>query len=140
MTLPGAAPIYTRRRSAALIETPAGILLVEERTGVCSLPGGGVEANESVQAAAIRELQEETTLQAVATRFLFEHLGKIYVRKGRSIQNHHFIFLVEAIGTPQPNDDGIRQICFYRPGDRFKITDSTERILAMYFTWKQTQG
>lgn len=60
------------------------------------LPGGGIDAGESPEAAVARELQEETTLTATAIRYLFEHDGKY---------NRHHVFSVEVEGDVDISHD-----------------------------------
>lgn len=133
MNLPNLNQIHVRRRGTAIVETNAGILIVEENNGVHSLPGGGVHQGESTEAAAIRELQEETGLEALSAQFLFDHWGRLHSVEDRQRQNQHAVFLIEAIGTPQPND-GILAIRFYRPGDDVIIGQSAGQIIEKY--WK----
>ncbi|GET41249.1 NUDIX domain-containing protein [Microseira wollei] len=136
MNLPNANQIHLRRRGTAIVETKAGILIVEESNGVYSLPGGGVHQGELTEAAAIRELREETCLEAVSTQFLFDHWGRLHSVDDRQRQNQHAVFLIEAIGTPQPND-GIVSIRFYQPGDDVLLSQSARKIIEKYLTLKQ---
>ena len=53
------------------------------------LPGGGIDEGEPPEVAVARELEEETTLTAIAIRYLFTHDGKY---------NHHHVFSVEVDG------------------------------------------
>lgn len=127
--------IHIRHRATAIVETHAGILIVKEDNNFYNLPGGGVHQGESREAAAIRELKEETDLDAVSVQFLFEHFGRIYSWDDRLRQNHHAVFLIEAIGTPQPND-GILQIGFYQPGDDVIMGRSAGQIIEKYLALK----
>ena len=61
-----------RRRGTAIVDTLRGILVVSHDDRTFYLPGGGAEKGESQKTAAIRELKEETCLETVACRFLFE--------------------------------------------------------------------
>jgi 8-oxo-dGTP diphosphatase len=127
--------IHIRYRGTAIVETNAGILIVEESNGVYNLPGGGVHQGESNEAATIRELKEETGLDAVSVQFLFALFGKIHSVNNRQRQTHHAVFLIEAIGTPQPND-GILQIRFYQPGDDLTIGRTAGQIIEKYLALK----
>ncbi len=54
------------------IRSEEGLLLVEQSYGskYWSLPGGSVEANETIEQAAIREVKEETGLDVHLTRVI----------------------------------------------------------------------
>lgn len=106
-------PARSRRRPAAVVETSAGGLVVDrrgdtirviligkrDRAGrlVWSLPKGHVEDGETLQAAAEREVAEETGVQA---RVITE-LGTItywFVADGVRIRKTVHHFLLEPVG------------------------------------------
>lgn len=49
------------------------ILLVEENNGTWSLPGGWVDANQSIKSNTIKEVKEEAGLDVVATKLIAIH-------------------------------------------------------------------
>ena len=56
---------------AAVVLTEAGVLLQRrDDNGLWGLPGGGVEPGESVRAAVIREVREETGLEVEPVRLI----------------------------------------------------------------------
>lgn len=64
---------FKPRRATCIVECDDGILLAETSGGLLLLPGGQANRGESRLEAAIRELREETTLQAHAAIYLFDH-------------------------------------------------------------------
>ncbi len=130
-----------RQRGTAIVHTPEGIVLVMERNGILSLPGGGVEHGESPQEAACRELEEETGLKALTScaQYLFTHLGGPYQFKGQIYQNQHYVCLVKATGTIQI-DSEILGVCFYQPEDKLLVSKSTQQILNRYIQDRKSRG
>ncbi len=78
------------------------ILLIQRGTqpalGQWSLPGGLIELGESLEAAVVREVEEETGL-IVAPAGLIELLDRIY-REGERVRYHYVIadFLCRVVG------------------------------------------
>ena len=87
---------------AGAVAVDHGLLLLVKRgtdpgKGLWSLPGGRVEAGESVVAAVVREFREETGLEAVCGSFVgwVERMGV----------DHHFVvmdFLVTVLEAGEP--------------------------------------
>jgi 8-oxo-dGTP diphosphatase len=64
-----------RPRACGAILRGNTILMVRHRDGdreYWTLPGGGIEPGETAEQAAVREVREETGIEAIAVRFLFE--------------------------------------------------------------------
>ena len=78
-----------RDRSTCVVIRDGKLLLVADSKSIFMLPGGGVDPGESIKAAAVRELLEETGLIATRTEFL-------YVLD--TATNRHHIFAVETKG------------------------------------------
>lgn len=88
-----------------LIDRPQRpIVLIERRNQPFgwALPGGFVDYGESVETAARREAQEETSLPVT----LIEQF-QVYSDPGRDPRQHTIsvVFLAEATGEPQASDD-----------------------------------
>ncbi len=88
---------------AASVITDAGgrVLLVRHTYGERNweIPGGGLEADESAEAAAIREAHEETGVTCA-----IERLSGVYWEPAwGSAGGHHFVFRARlASGSPEP--------------------------------------
>ena len=69
--------VYKRRRGTAIVETNEGILVVSGKGNKFILPGGKASKNETRTQAAIRELKEETGLEAYYSKLIFRYVGKV---------------------------------------------------------------
>jgi 8-oxo-dGTP diphosphatase len=118
--------IGKRRRGTAIVETPDGILVVSRDNRTFYLPGGGAEKGESRREAAIRELREETGLEALDCRFLFEY---------PSFSNDHKVFLIEPEGVAEPESE-IRYIDYF-DGSNLKVSSVTWEIIELYHLKKK---
>lgn len=95
----------TRLAAYALIVSPAQEVLLTWFNGLggaspCwSLPGGGVEFDESVSAAVLREVHEETGYRVQVGHLLAEHHFTLRERpRGRPFRSQRFIFAATIVG------------------------------------------
>jgi 8-oxo-dGTP diphosphatase len=89
------------------------VLLVERKNPPAgwAIPGGFVDYGESAEAAAARELKEETGLVATSLRLL-----GVYSEPGRDPRFHTLsvVYIGEADGEPVAGDDAARAQWFAR--------------------------
>ena len=119
---------YKRRRGSAIVDSSRGILVVSYDKRIFYLPGGGAEKGESQKTAAIRELKEETSLETVACRFLFEY---------EALTNNHEVFLIETCGVAKPSNE-IKYIDYFT-GSNLRVSNVTWEILEIYHATKVTK-
>jgi 8-oxo-dGTP diphosphatase len=111
--------------AAVILEDQGGVLLVRHTYGRLNweVPGGASEPGESVVETALRELREETGLEAVA-----ESLAGIYWDSERDA--HHFVFRCRPLDDrePTPSSPEISE-CAFRGLDELPrpISDFTVR-------------
>jgi 8-oxo-dGTP diphosphatase len=86
-----------RDRAVGLVVKQNQLLVIKRRYHAqqyYSLPGGGIETGETPEQAAVREVEEETTIIAKPLRAVYHHH---YPGKG-----HHYYILCEYVsGQPQ---------------------------------------
>ena len=113
-----------------------GIVLVERKNPPLgwALPGGFVDYGETLEAAAVREAREETSLEV-------ELLGQLhtYSDPGRDPRLHTVstVFVARAGGVPKAGDDA-RSAVVADPDDRTRtLAFDHRRILDDYLaSWK----
>ncbi len=92
-------------RSAAIVIRGNQILLMERINHgrhYWIFPGGHVEANEIIEQAALRELNEETTVQAKIIKKLYSHY---YTDEDKFLSDQHFFLCQYLSGEPQLHKD-----------------------------------
>ena len=109
-----------RNRSLALVVRDEKILMVKTfrfNRYIFELPGGGIEAGESPEEAAIRELKEETGLEGVIHR----PLNTLHCKDGST----DYVFLVDVSEDQEPivgmdpetkpgQEQAIKDVCWKR--------------------------
>lgn len=88
-----------------------GIVLVERRNEPLgyALPGGFVEVGETVEKAVLREVKEETGLDAQIVKLL-----GVYSEPNRDPRFHvvSVVFVLDAYGEPKGGDDAKKAVVF----------------------------
>jgi len=88
-----------------------GIVLIERRYEPLgyALPGGFVEVGETVEEAVLREVKEETGLNAQIVKLL-----GVYSEPNRDPRFHvvSVVFVLDAYGEPKGGDDAKKAVVF----------------------------
>lgn len=116
-----------------IIELPDGIVLIDRKNEPhgWALPGGFVDYGESVEAAAVREAREETSLDVELVRQFH-----VYSDPGRDPRKHTLsvVFVARASGEPRAADDARGLGVFRRDNLPSPICFDHATILEDYFT------
>jgi 8-oxo-dGTP diphosphatase len=119
-----------------LIDRPARPIVLIERKNLpygWAIPGGFIDYGESVETAAIREAEEEVSLQVE----LIEQLH-VYSEPDRDPRQHTLaiVFIATATGTPQAADDAKNLGIFHLGEIPNNLCFDHERILRDYWRYR----
>jgi 8-oxo-dGTP pyrophosphatase MutT (NUDIX family) len=121
------------RRSGEAVE----ILMIQDRLGRWTIPKGHVEAGETIEQTAVREVTEETGLQDLQLGDKLDKLNFFYRREGKLIFMTTYVFVMEATGQTDalvPGDsEGIADAKWFDAGEALQLVEyrDTERLFRM---------
>lgn len=119
-----------------IIETSRGIVLIERKNPPYgwAIPGGFVDYGESLDAAAIREAKEETSLDVQ----LVEQFHT-YSDPSRDPRHHTLstVFIAKADGVLKAADDAVNAGVFTREALPSPLAFDHEKILNDYFRYME---
>lgn len=119
-----------------IIELGGGIVLIERKNEPFgwAIPGGFVDYGESLESAAVREAQEETSLKV-----RLKCQMHAYSDPSRDPRRHTLsvVFVAEAQGSPEARDDAKSVGVFTEKTLPSPIAFDHGRILSDYFRWKK---
>lgn len=114
-----------------IIELESGIVLIERRNEPLgwALPGGFVDYGESLEAAAVREAREETSLEISNLRLL-----GCYSDPARDARMHTIstVYIATGRGIPCAADDALNLAIFRQDSLPERLCFDHARILADY--------
>lgn len=114
-----------------------GIVLIERKNPPhgWALPGGFVDYGESLEAAALREAKEETSLDVQLMEQFYT-----YSDPSRDPRHHTIstVFIAKASGEPRGADDAKRAQLVTERDLPSSIVFDHARILRDYFNYKKT--
>ena len=119
-----------------IIELGGGVVLIERKNEPFgwALPGGFVDYGESLEDAAVREAQEETSLNV-----RLKCQMHAYSDPSRDPRRHTLsvVFVAEASGVPEARDDAKGVGVFTEKTLPSPLAFDHGRILSDYFRWKK---
>jgi ADP-ribose pyrophosphatase YjhB (NUDIX family) len=119
-----------------IIEIDNRIILIQRRNPPLgwALPGGFVDYGESVEAAAIREAREETSLKVT-----LKEQFHVYSDPDRDPRQHTLttVFIAEAKGSPEAKDDAKKLGLFNKGTLPSPLVFDHQQILSDYFRYKE---
>lgn len=125
-----------------IIEKGNKILLVKRKIepfkGTWGLPGGRMDAGETIEQTAIREMKEETRVRVKLTDILGVYSGTKRDPRGVCA----VVFIAKYIsGKPRGGDDAkIAKFVPEKEVFKYKLGFDHKKILRDYFKWRKNKG
>ena len=94
--------------------TYSGLLIGRSTPRIWSLPKGHIEPNESIEMAALREVQEETGIEATIIVKLSDIRYWFYANKMKHSKIVHFFLMRYVNGIPQPQEGEVDEVSWVR--------------------------
>ncbi|TWD83700.1 ADP-ribose pyrophosphatase YjhB (NUDIX family) [Kribbella amoyensis] len=126
-------PLWLPGITAVVLDDAERILLVRRADdGRWSLPAGILEPGEEPAVAIVREIREETAVEAAVDRLVsFESLPPHTYPNGDQVQYLDLCFRLHPLGgEARVNDDESLEVGWYPLTDRPALTDREERCIA----------
>jgi 8-oxo-dGTP diphosphatase len=114
-----------------------GVVLIERKNPPhgWALPGGFVDYGESLESAAVREAEEETSLQVQLIEQFYTYSDPSRDKRHHTIST---VYIATAQGVPKGADDAKTAKIFAAGQLPQPIVFDHLQILSDYFTYKQT--
>jgi 8-oxo-dGTP diphosphatase len=114
-----------------------GVVLIERKNPPhgWALPGGFVDYGESLESAAVREAEEETSLQVQLIEQFYTYSDPSRDKRHHTIST---VYIATAQGVPKGADDAKTAKVFAAGQLSQPIVFDHLQILSDYFTYKQT--
>jgi 8-oxo-dGTP diphosphatase len=114
-----------------------GIVLIERKNPPhgWALPGGFVDYGESLESAAVREAEEETSLEVQLIEQFYTYSDPSRDKRYHTIST---VYIATAQGAPKGADDAKTAKVFTASQLPHPIVFDHAQILSDYFTYKQT--
>ncbi len=130
-------PVCPPIAADVIIEIGAQIVLIERKNFPpgWAIPGGFVDLGESVEAAAVREMREETSLDVELTALM-----GIYSRPGRDPRGPtvSVVYVGRSSGVPKADDDA-KAVGLFAPGSPpSPLAFDHAEILADYVAYRKS--
>lgn len=120
-----------------IIEHGKGIVLIERKNEPhgWALPGGFVDVGESLEAAAVREAREETSLDVGLRELFYAYGNPLRDRRGHTVS---VVYIGKGAGTLKAADDAKNAGIFAYDDLPDPLAFDHKRIIDEYFVFTRT--